>query len=639
MASFPTTPKAYPVSPKAYPVAPTVFPGGSVARYPAASATLSVASASMGPYPATTQFYRVTGADIANLGTNGGAGSTIDILWEQRGMADETIFAYCDATSGYFINHNGTADTRLFLRSGAPTNHQIRASTLRKVLNRIVITRLGGGALRCSTNGEAAVQLSAAPSYVDASVTAECILGRSMSGVGTSGMTTGRHVQVLYYRGSLSDAELQAISGNVNDWVNRFKAGSTALAKLAALGGWHLDVSRDVDVTAASITAGAGTTPPTWTKNGANIAKNTIPQFREYSFAASEIHDGGQLTVVAAQSSGPNYNRGQPFQRKVCVTDATDAFFSVVHDWTGVTQMCDFAVDSGGTAQSNSTTAGGGIEATENFILRLEDVYGLSASSKTLQTIDGPHSIVGGIVVGTTRGHCVGNIYLPATASFAKTLPSAPVNCFLLLGDSTGVGQGPPSTSTCYQAAAMLIRADYPGSVKVDAMGSGAWYHWCKDAAAVTASVARAAALLNGTGSNRIWAALGINDWRSWDVLWGTAANTGDYTTRIAAWLDAIHAAVPGAIVHLQSMIDQLNEATLVPAVTGVDAPTVRTATLAAASGRAWVITHDGTAALTAPPSADYADDRHPTVAGHANWKAWIKAELAASADTIGSGY
>ncbi len=606
----------------------------------AAAETLSVASASMGPYPASTQFYRVTAADVANLGTNGGNGSALWLLWDQPGMADETIFAYCDTTSGFFVNHNGTADTRIFLRSGAPTNHVIRASTLRRTLNSLMVWRTGAGALRSCVNGDAAFQLSAAPSYVDAAATAECIFGRSMSGVGTSGCTVLSHVQAMYFRAApASDAAAVAITNGVNDWVNRFKAPASALAYLASAGGWHLDVSRDVDVTAASITAGAGSTPPTWTKNGANIVKNAIPQFREYSFSAAEIHDGGQLVVVAAQSSGPNYNLGQPFQRKVCVTDATRAFFGAVHDWSGVTQMCDYAVNSGAVAQSNSGTAGGGIEATENFMLRLEDVYGLSAASKTLQTIDGPTSIVGGIVGGTSRGHVVGNIYLPVAATFAKTLPTVPTNVFLFLGDSTGVGQGPPTTSTCYQGAPMLVRGDYPGSVKVDAMGSGSWWHWCGTTERITASVARDAALLNGTGTNRIWAALSINDWRSWDVLWGDATDLGTYTTQVGAWLDAIHVAVPGAVVHLQTMLDQLNEATLVPAVTGVDAAMVRTATLAAAAGRAWVITHDGTAALTAPPSADYADDRHPTVAGHANWKAYIKTECAASTDAVGSGY
>jgi hypothetical protein len=612
-------------------------PGPALAS--ASSGTLSLASASFGPYPASTQFYRVTGADIANLGTNAGLGSTIDVCFEQRGMADESFFTYCDATSGYFINHNSSGDTRIFLRSGAPTNHTITSSIF-KTLNRIVITRLPGGALRCSKNGDAAFQLNAAPSYVDASVTAECIFGRSMSGVGTSGCTTLRHVQILYYRQAMSDADMQTISGTVNDYVNRYKAGDTALARLASYGGWHVDALRDFTA-GASLTAGAGTTPPTWTLNGASVAKNTINAKRLYSFAPSQTTDGGQVTVTTMQASSATYNRGQPFQRNIFVSDCTEAAFMAVHDWSGVTNMIDFAVDSGGVAQSNSNVVGGGIDGGEFSFTRIEDVYGLAASSKTIVATDGPDSISGGILTPTIRGQTVMGVLIDASNTFAMTLPVAPTNRALFWGDSIMVGQT-PTTSSCYQAAAMLVRADYPGNVTVDGTGSYAYWHICGDAGKISATVARWTALTNATGSNRWWLGGGTNDYAFWSSFWGDATNRPNFRTQVLALLNAAHAAMPSAVFHIQSPLPRLNETNLSPPTTGIAMGDLRTdlQTVVSTIGASWCVYHDGSAALTPPPSTDYGGDGiHLVPAGMTNWKAFIKAQLAASADSVGSGY
>lgn len=220
------------------------------------------------------------------------------------------------------------------------------------------------------------------------------------------------------------------------------------------------------------------------------------------------------------------------------------------------------------------------------------------------------------LVVGTQSRPNVGSnpegVFIKRVAANSPLTVSTttPANRVLFLGDSITAGDS--ATTRAQNSYALLLRAAvYPRSVAVEAYGFRTFYDECFDAAAITASVARLVAFFSGTtGTQTIVAFLGTNDYGL--NKWAAAT----FGTQVAAWLDAVNAALPSALIKLITPLTRANET--VANGSGSTLPNYRTELATAQSTRSGYVSLTSGPSMVTYPTNFAADLLHPNNAGHA---------------------
>lgn len=229
----------------------------------------------------------------------------------------------------------------------------------------------------------------------------------------------------------------------------------------------------------------------------------------------------------------------------------------------------------------------------------------LAAGPKTVSIVSGLQSRPSGTVIGTWFTS------IRADASLTQSLP-APTNRILFYGDSITVGGN--ATTPATQGYTQLVRSAYaPDSVAVEGYG----YRTLEDDAIDATARGAFAAKLAAYAPEIIWMAIGTNDYGL------SAWSAADFGAAYAATLDALHAALPSAVIYCQTPLVRTTETANGFGNTLGD---YRTQISNAVSTRtAYATLVDGTAILT---TGDLADGVHPTTAGHAIYAAAVIAEL-----------
>jgi len=259
-----------------------------------------------------------------------------------------------------------------------------------------------------------------------------------------------------------------------------------------------------------------------------------------------------------------------------------------------------------------------------------DKTYELAAGSKTLELVFGPAGVeaIGGTPV---RSCPVLGYNLTKGASHSVTAPSAPAKRIVVMGDSLSQGvmpTAPPNQAAVYQSWTILMRANalasgagsFAGAHLINAGYSGAqWADECSTAGKITASLARLAQWLDGTGSNILVTALGTNDW-------GSGVSAANMQTNLGAWADAFNAAHPTVTVVVCTPVTRTGETT--PNAGGATLPQIRTAMANVVAARPGFMTLVNGPPLVTYPTNFYSDLIHLNTAGMVQFEASLRAAL-----------
>jgi hypothetical protein len=516
--------------------------------------------------------------------------------WDTNPSTDNFLWGYGDGSSGWSIDVNA-ANIYVFLRNPGTASLVITSQGRIFGLNSLAITRTAGGAIRASVNGCIAIQVSAAPTYVNGSASAAEYVGRSNPGIGTYGSANTGLIDMGYLTREASDAELQEWSRT--DGVDPFHLHPTPIADAA------LTLRRkaeDWDGSASTWACAVGSR--TLTRTGSPV-RTAIAARTRYTVPAWAYQDSVQSTDESQRQFG---------SRIRFTTDATEAAVVLKDNLGGLSggfvSYKEANLSEGGTA--------GGTGATNRDVLNafgangspvMVEGTGLSAGSKTVNVTEGLRVQSGSGPYGSI-GYNVTKVTVPATNSLTFQRKTAPAHRLLIVADSIGeqVIGGQPTR----QAWTMLCRGNR-GDVTVDSVGSSSYFSRAFQASWRAETIARCVALLDGTTANTVWVALGTNDFgiNPWAINMGSPDFT-DFKACIGAFFDDLHTAVPSAALWMQLPITRATEDTI---------ETWRQAMRDVKASRAWLNLQE-----TISPALG--DAVHPNVAGHVTYEAAVRAAL-----------
>jgi len=547
-------------------------------------------SASMGPFSNTAY---ITGDTQPAFDDE----ETFVLLFEMPAAvsAGAYEFLWCcenaDLTKGFSIIAYGDAGSALI--AVRPGGFYFKPLTWRIGLNCLVLTRKAAGEIRYSLNGAAAAQwvASAAASTVD--VTCVQQIGALNGAYATEDW---RMLEVAHIGVETSDADMALWSNVVNE-DDRYHLSSAVREHASLVSNWSAD--RDWDGGASTV-SGLGSAPTTWTLTD-TIVRNTIESEWLLTERQAWWHDSHTY------EDETTHNRRNIFARARIITDATrivvDAYntiFTAFPAYAGVGVYVGGAYDDQALANKvNASTA--------------KDLA-FAAGSKTLDFVDGLQTNPPGTVLGTYTTR----VRIPKSASYSVVLASPPADRLVVYGDS--IASGGTATIGVRDAWPLLVRGDYSGGVLVESWGYRSLYDDANTAGLRAAFVAQLVALCDGTSSNTLWLAIGTNDYGL--SKWTAAA----FGVAYAALLDDLHTALPALTIYCQT---PLTRGTETANGSGSTLPEYRAEIATAVSTRgAYCTLVDGTT-LTTYPGTDYdADTIHLTTAGHASYKAAVKAVL-----------
>lgn len=548
----------------------------------------STASAQIDTFAAASYFYTPTGfaggPDVATETTH------VLRFWNNKSaVADAVIFAYCDATSGWFFDVKG-ATYSLSLRSSSSTTIATDYGE-KDGVNVMVFTITAGGDVKHSLNG-GPVKTTVAPTRVNGSSSAKLYIGRAPPTIGTFACANVAFLAYSRLGRVATDAELVAWSRT--DTVDLYHQHADVLA--APTLDFHA-TAEDWDGSSSSWAFARGSI--TLTKAG-TPAKTTLEAETVYTIPGSMFHD--------AQKSTDVYDRGS-FARVVFDTAATSRLQWTFRD-TGSVWTREFAVLENGTFKAVKTVNGSGIVGgNPRFV---SSPVALTAGSKRITLVEGCRDQGG---TGPYYGDGVTTAKLRAPTSQPITLvaPTRPSTRLLVVGDSISVGIKATVPET--DAWPVLIRGIAPAGwgVTSDGWNASSIYDRTMQAAWRAASIARWSALLDGTDTNILWFALGTNDWGI--GLW--AGNTTAYSAHWGTVFDDLMAARPDVTIIAQTPILAVADTTPSPQQPWREA----IVTAASARGIRYVRGELWT-------DIAMADNLHPTTAGYATYAGHVRTEL-----------
>lgn len=591
---------------------------GTVPIVPVTPDATSLASASAGTVGGAASFSTANYFSVQGVGVDMTPGNSIGVLFELRSLPSEQVpIGYCDATHGWYVDITALGDIRVLFKGGTalPT-----AGTVYPGVHALVFTRQAGGALHVSLDGGAAIELSAAPTYVAAIGTTDNTIGKVSATVGVFSLLGGSVLEVIGFNQAFTDSELQNASGSVNN-TNRYQFDATTLAHAGLVFQWKVD--RDYNPASGTSTAGAGSAPITWVKNGL-IGKNTIEAENLYTKKFGNLWDA-YLNIATTSSSGVAYNLNEAFSRSIFKTQANKLVVDAINDTTiGAIANLD---NTGLFVGSNFFNDGAEVLPV-NGIKRTSDYYDLPQNAdQTLTVLEGIQSCV--TLGGVRRAITVLGFRVPvSTPILSITPPGIPNKRVVVKGDSISIGQAVdvgPHKNPGFQCWNMLMRANGSGVFGLinNSYGVGTYHDLCFNAGAITAAVTQLVSECDGLSSNMLEFTLGTNDYglNAW-------VSVAAFQTALGNLMDAIHTALPSALVMVMTPLTRLNETT--NNASGWNLPQLRTAINTVASSRAWMIVADGTTFVTFPANFEAAG-LHPNTAGQAQFEASSRAFINAT--------
>ena len=526
--------------------------------------------------------------NIAVVGSGGPdltVGTTIICRWWSEGTTgNDCVWSYNDTLTGWALNMSG-ATLALLLRNGAGGNVGYNlVSQRRDGLNAVAITRTASGALRCSVNGNAVIQLSAAPTYFTNGATATEGIGYA-AGQSLPSEKNGVS-EVAYIAAEASDSDL--LEWSRTNYTNRFEMPGTVTDHTALV--YRL---RAIDWDGVSATVSAIQGSRTYSVIGAPSVE-AVPSEAIYSanLLLRYITDGYVYADVEQLS---------PYYRIVVTTDSEH--IAVTADDTGnAGGFREFGIKIDGVAtqdlQAREYEWPGG-ERT------LDVLNGLDGASRVIEVHSG---------IKTTSGIVsVRDIRIPGDATLAIASPAAASDRMLVVGTSISVGDA--AAAPWRGGFASIMRANR-GEVTIDGVGAGSLWDLAKDASTRATSVARVVTLLDGTISNTLYLCHGTNDYGL------TRWSSSDFGAAYALYVDDVISAVPGIAIYCETPITRGTEAELIGGWGDLDAYRAQISTVAAARPECTLV--NGPPLVTYP--ANYSGSVHPNTAGHIEYEANVRA-------------
>ncbi len=626
----------------------------AVANGSSVAAPESRAAAAVGPFPSSSVSLSSAVALDRTVGTT--------MVWAIEVTARtgfQTFFSSMGATSGGFQLQFSTTQDGIFFTGGTSITTGGGQVPIGIVVS--ANSRIAGGSMRGSRNGSVAAQRSAAPTYNTITGAPSTTIGKAAVGT-ASQMTAGKLLWFAVLKRDATDAELQAWSDTANT-LDRYRPPADLVTAIntTGAGSWLFDSYTDYDSAAATSPTGIGS-GPTWTRNS-NLGsgfpvKTAIEEEIEHVIQLGDWHFNVQDITTTAQSSGPVYHRGNCFREYRFTSNAARFAVKGICDWSGVTNLNTLGVRQDNTPLADLTF--------DRFsVFRRLDALGLSGSH-TYRIIDGAQAINGGAgsaVYNNTGVKAVTSVLVqaPKTATFSviAPTPAAGRNRLMVLGDSFTVGEDATVSATT-ESEVMLLRDAYPGDVIAFCFGSGAHFHFFKDATTYNALIADAATWFSGAATARVLDLLGTND-QGFATLY---ANRAAFITLVGAGFDAWHTAQPTVTFHMRTptlRTGAYEGSTVIDATptVGTGGGTVVNSTIlqntrddlttVRSTRTSYILSLiDGKACFPffAPSSNHGTDNFHPSgwvggvpSGGHNTIYLQFKGAMAAAADSVGSGF
>lgn len=526
----------------------------------------------------------------------------------QIGPSKTLVFLIDNVSSsgGFFWCHENAAGTRGFSiglsasGSDAQVTLQIKGGsnfTSNAIVRgrvAVAVTCTAAGSYRMSVNGRT-VQVLGAATYTPAIATDSHLIGNSRAYLGNVwAPMSGGVCEVLALNREATDNELTTWSGIANA-DNRMALSSSLTGDADVTFWWK--AGTHWDGSAASSVSG-GSSPVTFTKNGTPTLATATD--RRFVFGNAYYHDSVKATASGATPN--NYFKRDPFARVKFTTSATRIALDLI---------TPSGSNSGVGLRVNGTFVAE-YQAAQSDSARWTRELALSAGAdKVVEIVEGQRTDIGsGVVVGSA----VQAVREIDGATITPVRATAPASRLVVYGDSISVGYS--ATNPTDAGWTMLVRGDYPGGVTVIGHASRALY---TDGSTADARTAFAATLVNAcqssAGTRLLWLAIGTNDY---GLAHWNAANFG---TAYADLLDKIRALDSSIVIYAQSPLTRTTETAN---AFGSTLPDYRTQIETAATARPSYVTY-----VHGPNTAPtLGDGLHPTTAGHATVKAWVKTTI-----------
>ena len=310
---------------------------------------------------------------------------------------------------------------------------------------------------------------------------------------------------------------------------------------------------------------------------------------------ASSLFENGYTTQRT------EYRECSPFARWKFTTDAPRIFIKgYCNIYSQYPTVAHLGLKINGAYQTLTCTADG---------INTFDVS-MGNGSKTIEIIAGAQSKPSTTLLGTfpVAVYPYGSANAPS-----ETAPSAS-NTIVMYGDS--ITSGSFADYPTSEAAAVLVRAAYGGSVLVEAWG----YRALKDDGTDATARQTFSTRLASYNPSKIWLAIGTNDYGSSNGLWSAA----DFGTAYADLLDKLHTDISGATIYCQSPLIRTTETANLNHSNTLDDYRAQISTAAAARSGYCTYVNGKTILST----SDLTDGVHPSTAGHLLWANAIKSAM-----------
>jgi hypothetical protein len=568
---------------------------------------VSLASASVGPFATNAdKWTRAIGAAGPDMVLS--RGFVVEFEIQGALTVNQTPWSYVDTTAGWYFELTTGGTLTLNFRNGGVTTSLTLHNDVTGGVHVLAFSRKADGTFRYSWDGGIVRSLSIAAYTSPGAGGVE-----EMGGVNTALIAGGRPciqtrlLNTTYITAALTDAELVAFAGIQAD-TDRYTLPSAVTSHANLVTAWQ---ATDWDGASGTTTAGFGSTPATYTKNG-TIVKNTLEAENIYRVLQMMCSNGMQRVLQTEQDTTgggegdgtTTYVLRNPIDSiKVDCANPSRVGILVMND-TYENRAEEVMVGM----ETDGVPFGGGRTFTQVGRYVGDFATRLPASISTLNFISG---IAIELNEGTDlqRGIVIEALRVPASTPITKIYkPHAPARRLVLNGDSITVGMGTQAQPP-YQGYGVCMRKEYfsNGGVTVYGWGGRQWWEQIRTPTMIDDLVARLKPMFDGTTENVLLNMLDRNDYNF--ANW----NPTDMATAEAAFYAAMKVAIPGLTILAVS-----NPVSLGPNganALGFTLQQYRDGTQSSVTGLPYVTFIDGTTLMTTGGLCS--DNTHPDADGY----------------------
>lgn len=538
-------------------------------------------------------------------------GKTLWVIFQSTGVGAVTTenIVGCNSGSigkGWWLTRQVTTGT-LFLLSGSGANLSIFTPPTHGIVVVCLVWRASDNHLLYSAGGRLLTDAGAIANTVPVDSSCRSYIGTDNGVLGGVSLASGRVIAFATWSTEASSAQAQA---------GTYTTGSRYALPSSVTSAAVVDFLASRDFAASSFTT-QGSSPVTFAVAGSPA----LTAVAERRWAGADALTWDSALSTQATSGSTSYRIRDSYARMRGRTDGLYVCAEVLStlyavNGTGAT----FGFYVGGSYSAETSIVG----STPQFV----DLQPGAGTGKAIEVWDGPQALTGADDprLVTTQLALRLPIYLEdGTAANPALLYPTPVQKRLIVvGDS--IIDGFYATPFAQKSPTALFRADFPtsgaGGASCYAVGSDSVYHLAHDTSTATATAAAIAAEATGTSANYVYLAIGTNDYG----LIGTSAAA--FATNLARLLDAIHAALPSALIFYQTPIPRVSPSSESANGAGSTLGDFRTQAATVVGARAWCTLVDGTSFGIS--GADYySDGLHLVAAGAVKLKAGAKTAMA----------